>query len=174
MSVDFLSLVERRFSVRSYKDDPIPESVITKILDSARKAPTAGNLQPWKFIVVFNNEIKGELAEAALGQEFVASAPVSIVVCAEPERSGRIYGDRGRNLYCIQDTAAAVQNILLAAASFQVGSCWVGAFDETAVSKCLDLSPDFRPVAIITLGYTDDEGEQPRKRSLEDIVEIIK
>lgn len=174
MSSDFLSLVEKRFSVRNYKDDPISESVITKILDSARKAPTAGNLQPWKFIVVYNDEIKKKLAAAALGQSFVASAPVLIVVCAEPERSGMIYGDRGRNLYCIQDTAAAVQNILLAAASFQIGSCWVGAFDESAVSNCLELSSDFRPVAIISLGYSDEEGEQPRRRDLDDIMEIIR
>ncbi|MCK4483131.1 nitroreductase family protein, partial [Candidatus Bathyarchaeota archaeon] len=101
-----------------------------KLVDSARWAPSAGNTQPWRFIIVRKPEIKRKLAAAALGQSFVEEAPVVIVVCADEDRSSMGYGVRGKTLYCIQDTAAAIQNIHLAAYSLGLGTCWIGAFRE--------------------------------------------
>ena len=166
-----LEVIRRRRSVRRYRPDPVDRETVDRLLDAARWAPSAGNLQPWFFYVVTEARLKRELAAAALRQSFVAEAPVCIVVCAEPERSARIYGTRGRTLYCLQDTAAAVQNILLAAQALGLGACWVGAFDEERVCACLDLPETLRPVAIIPLGYPARETEpRPGRRELKEIV----
>ena len=99
-----------------------------------------------------SDELKARLAAAA-HQEFVAEAPVVIVVCAVPGESARRYGERGRSLYSLQDTAAATQNILLAAAELGLGSCWVGAFEERAAATALGLPPAWRPVALVPVGH---------------------
>jgi nitroreductase len=104
---------------------------------------------------------------------FLTQAPVVIVVCAVPARSGRRYRERGEKLYCLQDTAAAVQNILLAAAGSGIGTCWVGAFDEEGVRRVLGLGHDLRPVAMIPLGYPDEVPSVPGRRSLEEIVHLV-
>ncbi|RKO66160.1 nitroreductase family protein [Desulfofundulus salinus] len=169
-----LSLVRSRYSVRHYKPDPLPEALLDQLLEAARWAPSAGNLQPWFFYVVTREEKKEALAQAALNQRFIAQAPVVIVVCAEPERSARVYGERGRQLYCYQDTAAAVQNILLTANALGLGTCWVGAFDEERVKECLGIPAGRIPVAIIPVGYpADDPARRPKRREIEEIVSYI-
>ena len=81
-------------------------------------------------MVVKQPDLRKRIAAAAHDQDFIETAPVSIVVCAEPERSAARYGNRGAALYCLQDTAAAIQNILLTATAYGLGTCWVGAFDQ--------------------------------------------
>jgi nitroreductase len=143
----------RRFSCRAFTPDPLPRATVESLLDAARWAPNGGNLQPWRFVVVTSPDRRRELAAAALGQSFIAQAPVVIVVCAVPEVSARLYGDRGRALYAIQDAAAATQNLLLAATRIGLGSCWVGAFHEDRVARALDLPPGWRPVALVPIGH---------------------
>lgn len=173
MQNDLLEIIKTRRSVRSFKNENFSENILMKILEAARWAPSAGNIQPWELYVVRNQEYKKGLAKAALGQMFLAEAPVVIVVCAIPARSGRRYRERGEKLYCIQDTAAAIQNILLISSSYGLGSCWVGAFDEEGVRRVLGLGPDLRPVALIPIGYPDQEPSVPERRSLEEFIHII-
>ena len=156
--------IARRRSVRHYSSAPIAPDAIQRILEAAVSAPSAGNLQPWHFRVVGNAAIKNSLCRAAWNQQFVAQAPVIIVVCAEADRSAATYGSRGRDLYCLQDTAAAAMSILLTATALGLGSCWVGAFDEERASQALGLPPELRPVAIIALGYAADSGLTRSKR----------
>ncbi len=171
MSNHFLSLAKERYSVRRYQPEPVSPEIIEKLLEAARWAPSAGNLQPWFFYVVTKQKDKEMLAQAALNQRFVAQAPVCIVVCAEPERSARVYGNRGRYLYCYQDTAAAAQNILLAAAGFGLGACWVGAFKEDEVKRCLAMPEGRVPVAIIPVGRpADNPAHRPGRREISEIV----
>ena len=126
--------------------------MIIDFIKLANLAPSAGNLQARDFIIVEDIKIKKELSEAALNQEFIVEAPVNIVVCANLSRISS-YGKRGSELYCIQDSAAAVEHILLLAADNGLGACWVGAFNEYDVSKALGLPSHVRPVAIIPIGY---------------------
>ena len=93
-----------------------------------------------------------------------------IVVCADEKRSSTGYGIRGKLLYCLQDTAAATQNILLTAHSLGLGSCWVGAFDEESARKALNIPEGVRPVAIIPVGYPDETPRQRARRLLTEIV----
>lgn len=159
VGMDVFDAIRGRRSVRTFKPDPIPEKDLEKILDAGRLAPSAGNCQPWEFVIVKDEEIKEKLVHAALGQSFLSEAPVVVVVCANVPRTERRYGRRGAELYCIQDTAAAVQNINLAAYALGYGTCWVGAFDEEAAAKAIKVPPKVRPVAIIPIGRP---GEKPR------------
>lgn len=173
MTKDVIECILERRCVSKFKKDSIPQATVGRLVDAARWAPSAGNLQAWKIYVVYNEEKKKELAAAAYGQEFLADAPVALVVCSYPEASAARYRERGRNLYAIQDTAAMVQNILLAATGYGLSTCWVGAFDEVLAAEALALPQGCRPMAIIPIGYTDDEPSPPARKSAEDIVEII-
>lgn len=164
------SLCLRRFSCRHFRSDPLAEEQLSFILEAARWAPSAGNSQPWRFVVVRDQTTKDALAASAYRQKFVSShAPVVIVVCAVAEESSRHYGARGASLYCLQDTAAAVENILLAATELGLGSCWVGAFDEAAASRAVDLPPGWRPVAMVPLGHPAEGSPLRVRRPLAEI-----
>jgi nitroreductase len=171
--VSDLALFARRFSCRRFTADPVPEEVLAELLEAARWAPSAGNLQPWRFVVVHAEAVRRKLVEAAFGQTFLVEAPVTVVVCAVPEESAPRYGARGRTLYCLQDTAAAVENLLLAATAHDLGSCWVGAFDEQAVARALDLDPAWRPVAIVPIGRPAEQPRGRRRRPADEIVRVI-
>lgn len=170
----FWEVLNKRYSVRDYLPDAdVPPETVTKLLSAAIRAPSAGNRQPWHFIVVQERRTKESLAHAAFGQDFVARAPVVIVVCAEPSRSAARYGRRGAELYCLQDTAAATENILLAAVAEGLGACWVGAFDEAAAAQALQLPPHLRPVAIVPIGHPTTRGRGPGRRPLAEVVSYI-
>lgn len=167
--MDVKKAISNRQSIRSYSDKKISKDLISEIIKYAHLAPSAGNLQARDFIIVEDIEIRKELSKAALDQEFIIEAPVSIVVCANLDRISP-YGTRGRELYCLQDAAAAVEHILLMAVENGLGTCWVGAFNEKEVSKILNLPSHIRPVAIIPIGYPK---EKPTPTSRIDIKELI-
>ena len=144
---------------------------VTRMLEAMRRAPSAGNMQPWRFIVVPGQEDRDALSSAALDQTFLSQAPVVIVVCADAERSASRYGERGRSLYVLQDTAAAVMNLMFAATALGYGTCWVGAFDEDAVSAALGIPGHLRPVAMVPVGRPDETHPPTARRPLREIVE---
>jgi len=157
----FECIVTRR-SVRNYEKKDVPNELIGQLLEAAVRAPSAGNIQPWEFIVVKDLVIKKELASAALKQRHVETAPVVIVVLVNPEKSADRYGERGKSLYCIQDTAAAIENILLTAHSLGLGACWVCSFENDEIKKILNIPQKLKPVGLITLGFPI-EYEKPTK-----------
>jgi nitroreductase len=163
--------IKGRRSVRAFKRQDVPEETVEKLIDAARHAPSSGNIQPWEFVVVRNLEVKRKLARAALNQPFVEEAPLVIVVCANERRSSMGYGSRGKTLYCIQDTAAATQNILLTAYSLGLGACWIGAFNEDEAKLALNAPEGIRPVAIVPVGYPD---ETPSHRGIRPLSQIIR
>jgi nitroreductase len=154
--------IKGRRSIRKFKKQVIPDTTITQLVEAASYAPSAGNIQPWEFVIVKNPAIKRKLAETARNQAYVEETPTVIVVCADEKRASLGYGTRGRTLYCLQDTAAAIQNILLTAYSLGLGACWIGAFNEDEAKEALKAPEGIRPVAIIPVGYPD---ETPRCRS---------
>ena len=148
--------IKKRHSIRSFSDKKVPLDLIHEMIEFANLAPSAGNLQARDFIIIDNHDIKEKLCAAALNQEFIVEAPVNIVVCANLKRIFS-YGNRGRELYCIQDASAAVEHILLLAVDNGLDACWVGAFDENNVSEILNLPVHVRPVAIIPIGYSNEQ-----------------
>jgi nitroreductase len=145
------AIFERR-SIRALGPDPLPEKDLELLLRCLEAAPSAGNLQPWFFYVVKNPELKRQLCKLSFNQKAVEQAPVVFVVCAVPEESAKQYGDAGRNLFCIQDTAAAVQNILLAAHDLGYGAVWIGVLNGQEIAACLNLPAGQQPVALIPVG----------------------
>jgi len=168
--VDVFEAIKTRRSVRAFTNEPVSDNEVKKLIDAARQAPSAGNIQPWEFIVVRDAEIKRGLSVAALDQTFIEEAPVVIVVCANQMRSSLGYGSRGVNLYCLQDTAAATQNMLLAAQALGLATCWVGAFEEEEARKVLNIPNGVRPVAIIPVGHP---AQKPLARSRRPLSEIV-
>lgn len=147
-------VIASRQSVRQFQTDrEVSPEQEQALLEAAIRAPSAGNVQPWHFYAVRDTASRQSLAAAAFGQSFVAQAPLVIVVCVDAERSAARYGDRGRTLYCFQDTAAAVTNIQLTAVDLGLGSCWVGSFDEAMATGVLGLPANLRPIAMLPIGY---------------------
>jgi nitroreductase len=150
--MEFDEVIKKRHSVRSYTAQIPPDSVIVKILKAADLAPSSGGLKSRKLFVVKDQGVRRELANAAHQQDFVAEAPIVLVFCADLDMIAT-YGRRGRDLYCIQDTSAAIENALLKATDLGLGSCWVGAFEEEKVSEICRLPTSLRPVALVAIGY---------------------
>jgi nitroreductase len=169
--MDVLEAIKGRRSVRAFRSEKnVSEETVEGLIDAARWAPSAGNIQPWEFIIVRNPDIKKRLAEAAFNQSFLEEAPLVIAVCADENRSSQGYGQRGKTLYCIQDTAAAIQNIHLTAHSLGLGTCWVGAFKEEEASKVLKIPQGIRPVALIPVGYPSKFPSPRCKRTADQMV----
>lgn len=173
--MDLWTAIENRYSVRHF--DPSAEvssEDVERLLAAAIRAPSAGNRQPWHFYVIREPVVRSELAAAAFNQSFISQAPLIIVVCADAEKSAERYGRRGRELYCLQDTAAAIEHILLGAVSLGLGGCWVGAFDEHQASLVLDLPGNHRPVAILPIGRASGEAARRTPRQpLDSVVSYV-
>ena len=172
VETDIVDNIKNRVSVRKYANKDIPDELILELIDAARHAPSAGNHQPWEFIVIKDREMKRHIVEACYGQEWMLSAPVFIIACMNTRLAGAVYGERGLRLYGIQDVAASCQNILLAAESLKLGTCWIGDFSETQLSVLLHCPQEVRPAAIITVGYPAEKGEKAILHSLEEVVHI--
>lgn len=168
--MDLNDVISNRRSIRAYKNQKLSQETINQLIDAARKAPTAGNAQPWAFVVVSKQETKEDLSRAAYGQRWLEQASVVIVVCVDEKRAEDSYGERGKVLYCIQDTAAAIQNILLAAYSLGLGTCWMGAFEEGEIRRIINAPSEMRPVALIPVGYP---AQLPRARTRRSVHEIM-
>ncbi len=167
-----ISVIKGRRSTRKYLEHEVPDELIEKILDAASHAPSAGNFQPYEFIVVRNAETRKYIAESCK-QPWMAEAPVHIVACTNMKIAS-MYEERGMKLYGIQDTAMATGNILLAAESFGLRTCWVGAFGEAQISILLQCPEYVRPAAIITLGYSDEKVKEPPKHGIEKYAHLEK
>ena len=188
--------LRQRRSIRRFRDQPVPESLLLQVLDAGRWAPSAGNIQPWRMILVSDPKVRAELLEAMtdyLKEEALSTgateeeaeetaraaleplprAPVLVVACMTKE----IFGDRSERWLSehamgVQSVAAAVQNMLLAAHDVGLGGCWCSAplLCPTAVRRVLGIPQGVEPQAIIALGYPDEEPEPPRRRPLSEAV----
>jgi nitroreductase len=167
--MEFSEVIAKRRSVRHFNSKlDVAEEDIRRLLEAAIVAPTAGNVQPWRFIVARSLEAREKLTEA-IRQRWATAAPVIIVVCVDPRPAAARYGDRGESLYCIQDTAAAAEHILLTAVDLGLASCWIGAFDAAAVREALGISAPIEPVAILPVGYSAESAGRPARRPLAEV-----
>ena len=168
--MDVFECIITRRSVRKYLDVPVEWDKIGTIMEAGKAAPSSGNIQNWKFIVVVDKEKRKAIAEACLQQNWMATAPVHIIVVAEAKKGEQFYGIRGERLYSVQNCAAATQNMLLMAHALGLGSCWVGAFVEEKLKTILSIPENVRPQSIITMGYSDEIVPPPMEMTLEDVM----
>jgi nitroreductase len=166
--LEFVEVLKRRRSVRSYKPQMIEEDKLRRIFEAANLAPSAGNLQAYQVYTVKDESKRKALAKAANDQEFIAEAPVCLIFCADQQRSAAKYGKRGSELYSVQDATIAGAFAMLAAADLGLATVWIGDFDEDKVQKVVDSGPA-RPVAMFALGYGAQEPEPTPRKAIEEI-----
>mgnify|MGYP001562260158 CR=1 FL=1 len=159
----------KRSSIRNYSNKKVSNELIAEIIHAGTLAPSSGNLQNWVFIVVQDEDKKTEVANAALKQYWLIKAPVLIIVCANLENISRFYSKRGELLYSIQNCAACIENMLLKATDLGLGSCWIGAFDENALSRILKLPDPIRAQAIISIGYAAESPSTKKRYPLQNL-----
>ena len=165
--MDLMDAIKNRRSIRKFADIPIPMGMIGPLLEAGRAAPSAGNLQTSKFILVTEEGQRKEVADACLQQFWISTAPVIIVVAAEIEKNKEYYGSRGESLYAIQNAACAAQNILLSAHATGLSSCFVSAFEEEMLSRILGLPDGAKPQSVLPIGYADEKPPAPPRYNLE-------
>ena len=165
--MDVYEAIFKRKSVRGFTGGEVSEEMISRLLEAARQAPSASNRQEWRFIVVRDQAMRRQLAEAARGQKFIGEAPVVLACCAETDEHVMACGQL---CYPI-DVAIAIDHITLCAAAEGLGTCWIGAFDEGQVKKLLGIPSPIRVVGLLPVGYPADPSTVKKKRlSFEDIV----
>ncbi len=150
--MDMLDAIQKRRSVRAYTAHTVEEDKLQSVLEAARLAPSARNLQEWRFVVVRDPAIRARLATAANNQAFVGQAPVVIIGCAVKTD----YVMRGGQLAYPIDLAIAIDHMTLQAAAAGLGTCWIGSFFEDQVRAILGIPGDVRVVCLLTLGYPAD------------------
>ncbi|MFQ6133352.1 MAG: nitroreductase family protein [Armatimonadota bacterium] len=146
MPLDTVDTIMQRRSIRKYKREPIPEEDLRTILEAGRQAPSAGNRQPWEFIVVRDEQRRKDLAQACKGQTWMADAAVTVCGIGLPQASERWWR---------VDTAIAMENMILAAWALGHGTCWIGAFEEAEVKQVLGVPDEARVVALTPIGVPD-------------------
>ena len=151
--MEFLELVSQRYSVRAYKSQPVESEKLEQVLEAARLAPTACNLQPFQLIVIHTKGREAELSHI-YGEPWFAQAPLVICACAIPSQS---WNRRDGKNYCIVDVTIAMDHLILAAADQGLGTCWIGAFDPEEARKILKLPDDVEPIAFTPLCYPNDQ-----------------
>jgi len=169
--LDFFSTVRHRHSVRKFQPDmPIETEKLHAILEMACAAPSAGDLQAYQIFVVQNTADRAALGQAAQQQQFLAEAPACLVFCADPPRSASAFGERGSQLYALQDATIAAAYAQLAVVAAGLGSIWIGQFDEPQIREVLAFEPELIPIALLGLGYPAELPEPSARRRLDDIV----
>jgi nitroreductase len=171
--MEFFDLIRQRHSIRAFDDRRgLEQDKLEAILNAARSAPSAGNLQSYEVYVVKQVRQRAALAKAACAQGHVLVAPVSLVFCAHAARGVEKFGERA-NFYSIQDATIACAFALLAACDLKLATVWVGSFDPDAVRQVIGAPADQFPTSILPLGYPDGEPEVKERRSFEDIVHFV-
>lgn len=165
--MDFYEVIQKRCSVRHYKDTPIEPDKLERIFEAMQRAPSACNFQPWQFLVLRSQEQRMRLRPYFHG--WVVNAPIMVVALGNRNEAWR---RDGASIHEI-DVAIAVEHLVLAAAAEGLGTCWICAFDRQAVHKALQLKSCWDPVAVVPLGYPDEVPSRTIRKPLNEIMEIL-
>ncbi len=168
--MEFAQVLLKRRSCKKYLDKPVPLDLVGGIVEAGGKAPSAGNKQNWKFIVVRDKEKRDQIAKFCRDQYWMADAPVHIVICSDDSVSTRLFGKKGET-YSIQNCALAAENIMMAATELGLGSCFVSAFDESEIANLLGVPGSSRVQSVVTLGYP--ASKELSKKTIKPIKEIM-
>ncbi|MCX6672678.1 MAG: nitroreductase family protein [Methanothrix sp.] len=163
--MDLMQAIRARRSIRNFQDRSVEEVKLLAVLEAGRIAPSARNMQDWKFIVVRDAATRQKLAGAARDQQFVGQAPVVIAACGTSD----LVMTCGQPAYAI-DVAVALDHMTLAAAALGLGTCWIGAFYEDKVKEILGVPQEIRVVALLPMGYPAEEPCPRPRKSLDEVL----
>ena len=157
--MELMKAIRDRRSIRKYKPDPVPEKEIGYVLEAARLAPSWGNRQCWRYIVVTDEALRKRITQ----RDWAAQAPVVIVGCADPAKAGNKDGKP----YYMLDMGISMEHLMLAATERGLGTCWIGGqFDEKTVKEALGVPENIRVVALTPLGYPDEAPPAKERKSM--------
>jgi nitroreductase len=169
--MSFLELARKRYSCRNYQDKPVARETLLRVLEAGRVAPSAVNYQPWKIIIITENEDLARIRDA-YPRSWFKTAPVALVLCGDHNRSWK--RSDGKD-HCDIDVAILADHITLAAADAGLGTCWICNFDRKKCVDMLNLPENMEPIIILSLGYPADKADENRhdnlRKSLEEIVQ---
>ena len=168
--MEFFDVVRARRSIRAFAARSVEPEKLTKILDAANRAPSAGNLQAYEIFAVKSREALRALAQ---GRDCFEVIPLALVFCANRARAAERFGKRGAELYCVQDATIACAYAQLAATALGLSSVWVGRFDEDIVRRAIGAPEDLLPVAILPIGHAAETPEIKSRRALQDLVRSV-
>jgi nitroreductase len=168
--MDVIEAIQSRKSVKKYLDRPVPDQLLGGLVEAGSMAPSSGNKQNWKFIVVKNDDTREQIAKHCDEQYWMTKAPAHIVVCSDDAEIMKFYGERGMRMYSPLNCAAAVENMLLMAHSLGLGACWVSEFDDQELANDLGLSSGSRVQAVVTIGFPTKELRKKTLKPLKDIM----
>lgn len=171
--MEFFDVVEKRQSIRAFEDKEVDKETLHRILETVNRAPSAGDLQAYRITIVRDAELKTQIAIAAVEQMFIAQAPVVLVFSADQKASEVRYGDRGHELYCVQDATIAGAYCQLAVTALGLGCVWVSAFDTLEVSRLINAEEYEVPLAIMPIGYPAEKPERTPRKDLKELVREI-
>jgi len=165
--MNVLEAVRNRRSIRLFENKAVDKEKLLKVLEAARLAPSAGNAQPWSFVVISDDNVKKNL-RLAYDRDWFVTAPTIIVACALPEKA---WTRRDGEQYWKVDISIAMQNLVLVAQEEGLGTCWVAGFDEKKAKNVLGIPRNVRVVAMTPLGYpAEQKGPVTERKSLEEII----
>lgn len=172
--MEFTELLYKRKSIRDFTDQNVTDDQIKLLLESATRAPNACNYQSWYFYAVANKEMINAFYPEIYSGKWITAAPLIIVVCTDGDKLENKFGGRGSQLFAVQDTAAAINNILLQAANIGLGGCWIGAYNDDKCRELLNIKDNHRPVALLPIGVPKSDPAPRERRLLNDVITIIK
>ncbi len=158
--MDLIIAIKNRRSIRKYKNREVPMEILLKLIEAASWAPSSKNRQPWEFIITTDKNKIRAIARIK-GEDWIMSSPAIILALSNPKISP---------IYHMSDTAMAMHNISLAALEYDLGTCWIGIYENEEVKKIFGIPRDIILVGALAVGYPD---EQPRKRKRKNIEEIL-
>lgn len=178
--METLEAIKTWRSTRKFLDKPVEEEKLEAILEAVRRAPSWANMQCWRLVVVEDGETRQKLADLAFveayfgpigyksnpAQKGIAQAPVVIVLCADPAKSGNLWEQQ----YYMTDAGIASQNLMLAAHAQGLGTVFVGVFEEDKIRSLLGIPREIRIVGLFPVGYPVDQGETRPRKALGEIV----
>lgn len=173
--------IERRRSIRKYKEQPVEKEKIVALLENAHLAPSGSNTQPWHFIIVTDKDLKAQVAQVCHKQKWMLSAPVFIVCVADLRvrlKSENLFVDEESSAFeikqVIRDTSIAVDHLLLEAVNQDLDTCWVAWYTQKEIREPLNIPSDKFVVGVITLGYADEVPKAQKRKALDEIVHYDK
>jgi len=162
--MNVIEAIKSRISIRKYKSEPIPDEDLIKILEAAQLAPSAGNRQPWKFIIVKDEEIKMRLSEKANNQIWIGNAGVIVAALAMDKKDPTVY-----ERWVERDVMTAVEHMVLAAWELGYGTCWIGAFNQKEVKELLDIPKEMTVINLLPIGVPDQSPEPRGRKPFEEV-----
>jgi nitroreductase len=167
----FFDVIRTRQAIRKFSSTAVSDEALTRVLEAANCAPSAGNLQAYQIYVVKSPELRRRIDAASANQGAAAQAPVVLVFCAEPSRSAARFASRGEQLLCVQDATIACAYAQLAATALGLASVWIGAMHEPEIVKeILQLKDGLWPIALLPLGYPAEQPPRLARRPLAQLV----